>query len=78
MFTIAKRNNDKVSFLYKDHTGRYLFSGYSNMTFNTEEEALQFIYYNSDCVKHLMKKDETLYVLPVGKKKEDIKVVLQE
>jgi hypothetical protein len=48
------------------------------MTFNTEEEALQFIYYNSDCVKHLMKKDETLYVLPVGKKKEDIKVVLQE
>jgi hypothetical protein len=25
-----------------------------------------------------MKKDETLYVLPVGKKKEDIKVVLQE
>ena len=67
MFIIAKLNKDKKfdGFLYKTHTGRYLFdTNSSNVHFGTQEAALNFIYYCSDCVKDNLSEGDTLFVLP--------------
>lgn len=67
MFIIAKLNKDKkfCGFLYKTYNGRYLFNtNSSNVHFDTEETALNFIYYCSDCVKDNLSEGDTLFVLP--------------
>lgn len=70
MFTIVKLNkNEKIDgYLYKTHTGRYVFSNSTNMYFSTEEAALDFIYYYSDYVKDELSEGDRLYVLPLEKR----------
>lgn len=60
MFIIAKLNKDKkfCGFLYKTYNGRYLFdTNSSNVHFDTEEAALNFVYYCSDYVKIIYRKE---------------------
>lgn len=68
MFIIAKINKDKKfdGYLYKTYNNRYLFdkSLSSNVHFSTQDAALNFIYYCSDCVKDNLSEGDTLIVLP--------------
>lgn len=67
MFIIAKINKDKklYGFLYKTYNDRYLFdSSSSNVYFDTQDAALNFIYYCSDYVKNNLLEGDTLIVLP--------------
>lgn len=67
LFIIAKINKNKKTygFLYKTYDNRYLFdTSLSNMYFDTQDAALNFIYYCSDYVKSNLSEGDTLIVLP--------------
>lgn len=75
-YIVAKINNNdklKVSYLYKRYNDSYVFSSKPNIYFDSEEQAINFINYNSYRFKHkINSKEEKLYVLPIEKKDEMI------
>ena len=66
MFTIVKINKDtkECEYLYKNRKGIYLFSkDITNVKFNTEDEATNFIFHNSS---HINTQDnDSLFVIPI-------------
>lgn len=75
-YIVAKINNNdklKVSYLYKRYNDSYVFSSKPNIYFDSEEQAINFINYNSYRFKDkINSKEEKLYVLPIEKKDEMI------
>lgn len=72
MFIIAKKDKDnKISFLYKNRKGIFLFTNEtSNVFFNTEEEVNNFIQFRFDKIKHFVNEGDKLYTLYQPKNKE--------
>lgn len=84
MFSIGKfnRNNNETNvdlkYLYKDHTGRYLFTSCrSNMNFTSIDEAVNFIHFNSNLFNHLLERFDSLVVIPITNNGGNIKVVYE-
>lgn len=66
MYIIAKINEvtQMVSYLYKTRKDRFAFANVSNMNFNTEEEAINFIHFRFDSIKQYITDNDKLIVVP--------------